>query len=98
MPYYAQTGINIQSVLSAARDKSHYGIIILLLPAKEVCEGYVFTGVCLSTGGTCIACMHALPGTHAPGYACPPSGYYEMRSMSGQYASYWNAFLFLFFF
>ena len=22
-----------------------------LPPAKEVCEGYVFTGVCLSTGG-----------------------------------------------
>ena len=58
MPYYAQTVINSQSVLSAARDKSHYGIIILLSPAKEVCEGYVFTGVCLSTGGTCMAGGH----------------------------------------
>ena len=28
--------------------------------------------------------------THAP----PLSGYYEMRPMSGRYASYWNAFLF----
>ena len=27
----------------------------LLPPANEVCEGYVFTGVCLSTGGG--ACM-----------------------------------------
>ena len=26
-----------------------------LAPANEVCEGYVFTGVCLSTGGECIA-------------------------------------------
>ena len=25
-------------------------ISLLLLPANEVCEGYVFTGVCLSTG------------------------------------------------
>ena len=25
--------------------------IQLLPPANEVCEGYVFTGVCLSTGG-----------------------------------------------
>ena len=25
----------------------------LLPPANEVCEGYVFTGVCLSTGGVC---------------------------------------------
>ena len=24
-----------------------------LLPANEVCEGYAFTGVCLSTGGLC---------------------------------------------
>ena len=33
--------------------------IIFLLPANVVCEGYVFTGVCLSTGGVgipgCIA-------------------------------------------
>ena len=25
--------------------------MIFLPPANEVCEGYVFTGVCLSTGG-----------------------------------------------
>ena len=25
---------------------------LLLLPANKVCEGYVFTGVCLSTGGS----------------------------------------------
>ena len=30
---------------------------LLLSPANEVCEGYVFTGVCLSTGDVCpIAC------------------------------------------
>ena len=30
----------------------HGGILFCLLtPANEVCEGYVFTGVCLSTGG-----------------------------------------------
>ena len=44
------------------------------------------------------------PGTHHPGMheppTCtppgipPPGGYYEMRSMTGRYASYWNAFLF----
>ena len=27
----------------------------LLPPANEVCEGYIFTGVCLSTGGACMA-------------------------------------------
>ena len=114
-----------------------------LLPANEVCEGYVFTGVCLSTGGhawqrggmhwgACVvgACMvreacvaegcvhgrgmHGGGGMHGrEGYAwqgeCMAGGayvggcggaslrgrYYEIRSMSGRYASYWNAFLYL---
>ena len=37
---------------------------LLLPPANEVCEGYVFTGVCLSTGGVS-APLHA--GIHPPG-------------------------------
>ena len=28
---------------------------VILPPANEVCEGYVSTGVCLSTGRTCMA-------------------------------------------
>ena len=32
-------------------------------------------------------------GAHAAGYACPPGGYDEIWSMSGRYASHWNAFL-----
>ena len=38
----------------------------LLPPAKEVCEGYVFTRVCLSTGGS--------PGPH-PGEEVEGSGW-----------------------
>ena len=126
-----------------------------LPPANEVCEGYVFTGVCLSTGGACMVahrggCAVALggmvaPGGHtwlllggcvwllggmrgcsggacvvAPGGACmvAPRGacvvalgghawllwrggmrsfFDEIRSMSGRYASYWNAFLLIIF-
>ena len=129
----------------------------LLPPTNEVCEGYVFTGVCLSTrgGGACVvapggmhgcsgggghawllpgvcawllrggmhgcsqggcvvaprgACVVALGGMRGffrggmhgfcwgacvvffPGGAC--IGYDEIRSMSGRYASYWNAFLY----
>ena len=48
----------------------------LLLPANEVCEGYVFTGVCLSTGGcVCpIACWDTHPpGRHPPGQTHPPA-------------------------
>ena len=30
---------------------------LFLPPANEVCEGYVFTGVCLSTGGCLPHCM-----------------------------------------
>ena len=50
----------------------------LLPPASVVCEGYVFTGVCLSTGGICLwsrgdVChthththTHTYPGRHPP--------------------------------
>ena len=69
----------------------------LLLPlANEVFEGYVFTpvrqsfcsgaGVCIQGGGVCIrGVWQTRP---------PPIGYYRIRSTSGRYASYWNAFLF----
>ena len=95
--------------------------LLLLPPANEVCEGYVFTGVCLSTGGGrawllqggvvhgcsrggmrgCSggACMVA-PGGHAwLLWGGGMRGFFdEIRSMSGRYASYWNAFLLLNFF
>ena len=107
-------------------------IVLFLPPANEVCEGYVFTGVCLSTGG----CAWLLPGrgmrgcsggawllgghvwllpggmhgcsggVHGcSGGACMVAlgacvvaqggvrGFFdEIRSFSGRYASYWNAF------
>ena len=53
-------------------------MVIFLPPAKEVCEGYVFTGVCLSgghawqEGGMCGwrgACMAGRGGVHGRG-AC----------------------------
>ena len=53
-------------------------------------------GVC-GCSGACVvaprgACMVALGGMHGcSGGACV--GYDEIRSMSGRYASYWNAFL-----
>ena len=56
--------------------------LIYLPPGKEVCEGYVFTGVCLCTGR---------------GSLCPGEGSLSGRPptvMCGLYASYWNAFLF----
>ena len=110
----------------------------------QICEGYVFTGVCLSTGGwhawwgacmaggvcgrgcawqgACVAGGHTWQGGmhggggmcgrgHAWWGACIAVGgghvwqgecawcwgmcgrYYEIWSMSGRYASYWNAFL-----
>ena len=47
-----------------------WDLLINLLPsANEVCEGYVFTGVCLSTGG----CPGPGPGGCLPG-VCPGPG------------------------
>ena len=55
-------------------------LIYFLPPANEVCEGIVFTRVCLSTGGTCMAgeaCMfgrgHAWQGCAWQG-ACMEGG------------------------
>ena len=70
-----------------------------LPPANEVCEGYVFTGVCHSVHGEGRAWL--LPGGHAwllwGACMAAPGGVHgfsdEIRSMSGRYASYWNAFL-----
>ena len=47
-----------------------WGIVVSLPPANKVCEGYVFTGVCLSTGGVP---GRGVCGGHVwQGYACPP--------------------------
>ena len=74
------------------RLQPHSGVKPLLLPANKVCEGYVFTGVCLCTGGgVCsIACWDTpllgpeadTPlGRHPPaqcmlGYGQQPGGTY----------------------
>ena len=48
---------------------------------------YMARGICGDGRGACMAgqvCATQLP---------PPSRHYGIQSMSGQYASYWNAFL-----
>ena len=62
-----------------------------LPPANEVCKGYVFTPVCqsfCSQGGGVPGQVHPRAGTP------PPAMHAGIRSTSGRYASYWNAFLF----
>ena len=61
-----------------------------------------FWGACMVAGRACVvaggACMVAGGwwGVHGSGGG-PCIGYDEIRSMSGRYASYWNAFLFILF-
>ena len=66
---------------------------LLLPPANEVCEGYVFTPVCQSF------CSQGVParggglvprGSGPGGSGDPPRDGY----CCGRYASYWNVFLF----
>ena len=57
-------------------------------------RGVLPRGVCI--GGVCIQEGVCLQGGSAGGWADPLPrymGYYGIRSTSGQYASYWNAFL-----
>ena len=55
-------------------------LLVFLPPANEVCEGYDFTGVCLSTGGSLSRGGSVRETPHTV--------------MSRWYTSYWNAFLF----
>ena len=59
-----------------------------LPPANEVWEGYVFTGVCLSIGGSLSTGRVSVQGGLCHGDTSP------VTVMCGWYASYWNAFLF----
>ena len=65
---------------------------------QRSCEGYVFTGVCLSTWGVS-ASVHAgipqPPGSRHPPEQTPPRSRHPQRDghCCGRYASYWNAFL-----
>ena len=64
----------------------------LLPPANEVCKGYVFTPDWHSVRRR----GSASGGLGRPPWMqTPPIGRYGIRSTSGRYASYWNAFLFL---
>ena len=64
--------------------------------------GHVWRGGACMAGGACVAggvhgreaCMLGKGACMALGGMC--SRYYEIRSMSRWYASYWNAFLFTF--
>ena len=63
-------------------------------PQQSCGQGNVFTGVChsfCSKGGF----SGDPPGRENP---CPPEADSSIRSTSGRYASYWNAFLFVFVF
>ena len=51
-------------------------------------------GACMAGGVLWGACMAGVHGRGVCGRVCmPPSRYYEIRSICGWYASYWNAFL-----
>ena len=66
-------------------------------------EGHMWQGVCMTGGHACWGVCMAEGGMHGRG-ACVVGGmhgrgdvhgrYYKIQSMSRQYASYWNAFLF----
>ena len=101
----------IQDGRGGGRQPLSLGQKPLLPPANKVCEGYVFTGVCLYTGGRslglCPGGLSLRPGGGlCQGGLCLGGVCLEGVSvqgglsrrppmvMSGQYASYWNAFLF----
>ena len=80
-------------------------VLIYLPAATKLGQGNVFTGICDSVhrGGGLPQCMlgypPGLPGPDPPrpdppGPDPPREADASIRSMSGRYASYWNAFLY----
>ena len=67
---------------------SQYAAAPLLLPANEVCEGYVFTSVCLSTGGVCPIAFWDTPPRKTPGQAPPRAGTPLGRIPPGRHTSH----------
>ena len=84
--------VGYDEIRSMSGRYASYWNAFLLPSANEVCEGYIFTRVCLSTGG----CPGPGPGggvsQHALRQTPPADGY-----CCGRYASYWNVFLLEFF-
>ena len=74
-------------------------------PQRSCGQGYVFTRVCDSVNRGGSASVHAgipplppgadTPPKQTPWEQTPPEADSGIRSMSGRYASYWNAFLFM---
>ena len=60
-----------------------YFEILLLPPTNKVCEGYVFTRVCLSTGGG----MCAWQGG---GHACMAGGMHDRKGVHGSGGHVWQ--------
>ena len=61
---------------------------VLLPTTNEVCEGYVFTGVCLSTGGGVSASLHA--GIHPPLGRHPPGRHPPTRGRHPLCSACWD--------
>ena len=65
---------------------------VLLPPATKLRQGNVFTPVCHSVHGG-----SATPGQTPPWADTPCAVHAGIRSTCGRYASYWNAFLLIYF-
>ena len=90
---------------ACVKNSVHWGVCIPHMPPPL--PGHACLQAHVPPGMHTHPSAHTSPGheppmhiytTHPPRHACPPSPprrYYEMRSMSGRYASYWNALLFV---
>ena len=70
-PLKDQAGCNCHSL------KSWWSYRHLLPPTSEVCEGYVFTSVCLSTGRVSASGPGGVSSTHTPEQTLPPGRHHH---------------------
>ena len=94
--FYFMTDLRL-SLSQPLPQPPHPQPIVFLPPANEVCEGYAFTGVCLSTPGE--PCMVLFGGGHAWFYSGGVCGFIQGACMvlfGGMHGFIWGACVVLF--
>ena len=97
LPFLPLTG-HLFCILLLCKPKGTKTFTLSLPPATEVSEGYVFTGVCLSTGrGFSVRGGVSVQGVFLSRAVSVQGGFCQgdpCTVMCGRYASYWKTFLF----
>ena len=104
--YLVMTYKGTMCQLLSVGPRCEYGVTLITARKRSLGQGNIFTpvchsvhrggGVCGCSGGGCVrGCLGGVHGCSGGGGVRGIRRHTEIRSMSGRYASYWNAFLWI---